>query len=164
MTVSAEPVDPDDVDEDLSDDSVWARLDRRLSSRPARLTSVAIAVIALALAIGVGVQQVRLTSCLSSYNDSSARSTAARAQAAAEDRKADDADRLATDGERQAFLSLLESIQSGDQAKEKVAFINLAAAYQAGDTSRAATAKTRADNERKRAENPVPPPPSLKCG
>ncbi len=143
---------------------VAARLDTALSSRPARLASTFVAVVALALAGYVGTEQWKSNRCVADYADASARSTAARAQAAAEDRKADDADRAATDGERVAFLALLESIQTGDKAAETKAFINLAAAYKSGDVSRAATQKTRAANEQQRAKNPVPPPPSLKCG
>lgn len=157
-----ESVELDSADE--ASNSVWARLDRRLLSRGGRLTAAGIALVALALAVVVGVLQVRLTGCLSDYNNASAVSTAARAQAAAEDRKADDADRAADAQDREAFKVLVDAIAGQDQAGSKTAFINLVAVYRQTDAERATTAKTRADNERKRAANPVPPPPNLKCG
>jgi hypothetical protein len=154
----------DETDDTGADGRFLVALDNALSSRVARVASAIVAALALTLAVVVGVQQVRLTNCLSRYNDASAKATAARSSAAAQDRKADDADRAATDNERKAIVGLFDALSSGDQAQVRGAITNAAAAYQAGDLSRAQTAKTRADNEQKRRDNPVPQPPSLTCG
>lgn len=140
------------------------RADAVLSSPTARLASVAVALIALILAGYVGVKQWETNRCLAVYADASARSTQARSDAAAQDRKADNADRVADEQDRQAFKVLVNAIAVQDQAASKTAFLALVNTYKTTDAERAATAKTRAATERQRAANPVPPPPSLKCG
>lgn len=123
-----------------------------------------VAVASLLLALVIGFKQYSLASCISDYSNASATSTAARAAAAAEDRKADEADRLADAQDRAAFKKLIDALAVQNQAATKQAFIDLVATFKATDEARAATARSRTDNERKRAANPVPPPPSLRCG
>jgi hypothetical protein len=146
----------------MSDGNFWDRAAETLTSRAARVAQVLLAVVSLLLVVFVAAQQASTRDCLASFSAANARAAAARAEAAAEDRKADEADRAAEDAERRSFLRLLVSIQSGDKTQQLPAFLDLTTTYQRGDVSRAATAKTRADNERKRADNPVPDP-SLKC-
>lgn len=123
-----------------------------------------VAVLSLLLAIVVGVRQYSLASCIASYSDQSSMATSARAEAAAEDRKADQADRQADADDRAALKILVDALAAGDQRAMQAAIPGLAATYKRTDEARAATALTRADNEKKRRENPVPPPPSLRCG
>jgi hypothetical protein len=138
---------------------------QRLLDSPATTRVIQlVAVLSLILAIGIGFKQLNLASCLSSYSNASAVSTAGRAAAAAEDRKADEADRQADAQEREAFRVLIAALASQDQVKTQAAFASLVATYQETDKSRAATALARAENERKRRANPVPPSPELKCG
>jgi hypothetical protein len=146
----------------MATDNWWDRAADTLTSRPARVAQVIAAAASLLLVAFVAVQQVSTRDCLASFSAANARATAARAEAATEDRKADEADRAAEDDERHSFLRLLVAIQSGDKKQQLPAFLDLTVTYQRGDVSRAATAKTRAENERKRADNPVPDP-SLRC-
>jgi hypothetical protein len=137
---------------------------RFLDSRSMTRTIQAVAIVSLLLAVAIGVKQLSLASCLSDYSNRSAVSTAARADAAAQDRKADEADRQADARDRAAFKTLIDALAVQDQGKTRQAFADLVATYKETDAARAATAKSRADNERKRAENPVPPSPELRCG
>lgn len=137
---------------------------RWMDSRSADRTVKVLVLVTLLIAVAVGVRQSQLTDCLSAYNDAAAVAAAVRVQAAAEDRKADEADRLANETERLALKELFDALAVQDQAATKAAFAKLVTTYQATDRARTATALQRADNERKRAENPPPPPPSLRCG
>lgn len=128
-----------------------------------RILQVAAAA-SLILAITIGVRQLSLANCLAHYSNSSAVATAARAEAASQDRKADEADRQADERDRAAFKTLIDALAAQDKLATKQAFVDLVATYKATDEARAATAKSRADNERKRAANPVPPSPELRCG
>lgn len=123
-----------------------------------------VAVASLLLAVVVGFKQFSLASCISDYSNASAVSTAGRAAAAAEDRKADEADRQADAKERLAFRELVDALAVQDQPRTQRAFAALVVTYKETDEARVKTALARKENDRKRAENPVPPAPELKCG
>lgn len=143
---------------------MMTRAQRFLDSAAVTRAIQIVAVLSLLLAVVVGLKQYSLASCISDYSNASATSTAGRAAAAAEDRKADEADRQADAKEREAFRTLVDALAAQDKAATQSAFVNLVATYRQTDESRVQTALARKDNERKRAENPVPPAPELKCG
>lgn len=141
---------------------VW--LDDAMSSPYARGALMAVALLSLVLAAIVGAQYRSVLDCQQRYAEASARSTAARAAAAAEDRAADEADRQADDADRRAFRAVIAAVAVQDKAASSKAFTDLVSTYASTDAARAATARTRADTERTRASNPIPPPPSRRCG
>lgn len=141
----------------------WVRADRVLTSSPARVVQVALGVGTLLLVAVLSLQATATRDCLARYATDNARASVLRAEAAEEDRRADDDDRAAADAERRAFLRLVLAIQSGaDRPAQQAAFLALVATYQRGDEIRVLTAKTRADNVKKRADNPIPVP-ALTC-
>lgn len=116
-----------------------------LDSRQAFRMVQIVALVALVLSVYVGVKQYRLASCLASYNDRSAKATAARTVAAERDRNAQDA-------MWQAFAD------AGDPQKVPPA--------QASAYAKAAFEKflkDRAQANEQRAKNPLPAPPSQVC-
>lgn len=144
-------------------DSWWDRADQALTSKPARVVQVLLSVCTLLLAGVLTVQQASTRDCLVRYAVDNAAATTARAEIAEEDRRADDADRAAFEAERRAFLRLVLAIQSAaDRSEQQAAFLALVATYQRGDEVRSLTAKTRADNAKQRADNPIPVP-ALTC-
>ncbi len=106
-----------------------------LDSRQAARIVQAIALLALVLSVWFGIQQYQLTKCQARYAEVSNASQRARAQAADVDRRAQD--------------SLFRAV--ADNPKTAIAEIR---AYNL----------SRADADRQRAANPVPPPPSTNCG
>ncbi len=142
---------------------VRAHVKQFLDSASVTRSIQVVAVLSLILAIVVGFRQYSLASCLQDYQDASSVSTTARAEAAAEDRKADEADRQADADDRVALKALVDALAAGDQVAMRAAIPSLAATYKRTDEARMKTAQTRKDNEKKRRENPVPPPPSLQC-
>ncbi|MEV4767811.1 hypothetical protein [Micromonospora humida] len=108
---------------------------RALNSSAADIAVKVIAVLALALSVFIGVQQVRLTQCLAEYNEASNRSSAARTAAAEQDRAAQD----------ELFRSIAEEPRSGIEALR---------AYN----------EQRAQADERRRLNPLPAPPSQRCG
>lgn len=140
------------------------RLEAAMSSPYARGALMATALLSLLLSVVVGIQYRSVLDCQQRYAEASARSSAARASAAAEDRAADEADRQADDADRRAFRAVIAAVAVQDRAASAAAFTELVTVYASTDASRAATARTRAETERKRASNPIPPPPSRRCG
>lgn len=106
-----------------------------LDSRQAARTVQVVAVVALLLSVVFGVQQYRLTKCQAQYAEASNASQRARAEAA-------EVDRLAQD---KMFTTV---------AADPRAAIDAIRSYN----------ESRADANRQRAANPIPPPPSTNCG
>jgi hypothetical protein len=108
---------------------------RWLGSRQADIAGKTMAAVALLLSLGIGVVQLRLTQCQARYAEVSNASQRARAEAAEQDRRAQDA--------------MFDAI--ADQPRQAVTAVR---AYR--DLRRAADAQ--------RAQNPIPPAPSTNCG
>lgn len=119
----------------------------------------------------------RVSDCLAKYADQSAVSTTARANAAAEDRAADQEERRINESERQRLAAndvaldrvLIASAQR-DREKTIAAFRTLlevraetARLRLANDKRRNELSAQRAATEDARRRNPVPPPPSQTC-
>lgn len=108
---------------------------RALNSTAADMAVKVIAVVALVLSVYIGVQQVQLTQCLAEYNEASNRATAARTEAAAQDRAAQD----------ELFRNIAEQPRTGIEALRR---------YN--------EQRDQANETRRR--NPLPAPPSQRCG
>jgi len=108
---------------------------RALTSTTADMAVKIVAVVALTLSVYIGVQQRQLTQCLAEYNEASNRSQAARYAAAEQDRQAQDV----------LFRSIGEQPRAGIEALRQY------------NESREKA------NETRRA-NPLPAPPSQRCG
>jgi hypothetical protein len=106
-----------------------------LDSRQAARVVQGVALLALVLSVYFGVQQFHLTQCQARYAEASNASQRARASAADVDRRAQDA----------LFKAVADSPRSA---------ITAIRAYN----------DSRAEADRQRAANPVPPPPSTNCG
>ncbi|QKW15393.1 hypothetical protein [Verrucosispora sp. NA02020] len=111
------------------------RVVRALNSALADLAVKVIAVAALLLSVYVGVQHVQLTRCLAEYNDANNRVQVARYAAAEQDRAAQD----------ELFRAIAEEPRRGVEALRE---------YN----------ERRAESDRKRRANPLPAPPSQRCG
>ncbi|MEU1810938.1 hypothetical protein [Micromonospora aurantiaca (nom. illeg.)] len=112
-----------------------ARMVNALDSRLAFRLVQFFAALALVLSVYVGVQQVRLTQCLAAYNEASNKASAARTLAAEQDRAAQD----------ELFRQIAEQPRNGIDALREY------------NDQRA-----QADEQRRR--NPLPAPPSQRCG
>jgi hypothetical protein len=146
-----------------------------LSSQTALAVTVTVAVAGLALAFYVAVAQINLTNCLAAYNEAASRATAARADAAGQDRAldlrlrgVDTADRGLDRMDAAAFDTALAAIGTPRQLD---AFAALRRQRQAtaerrddNDALRAELATQRAALEVRRRNNPLPAPPSQRCG
>ncbi len=135
-----------------------------LDSRTTNRVMQVLVILSLVAAGFIGWRQYELTNCLSEYNNAAAASQAARAAAAAEDRRADEQDRQANEADRLALKAVFDALGAQDQATTRAAFAAAILTFQRTDAQRKATVEQRAENERKRQENPLPPPPSLRCG
>jgi len=106
-----------------------------LDSRQAARIIQVVAVVALVLSVWFGIQQYQLTKCQASYAEASNASQRARADAAEVDRKAQDAlFKAVADNPRTAVPAIREYNDA------------------------------RAEADKQRAANPIPPAPSTKCG
>ncbi|WBB94168.1 hypothetical protein [Verrucosispora sp. WMMC514] len=145
---------------------------------PGSVRAITAGMLVYALLIGALVfGYARVSNCLASYADASARSTAARAQAAAEDRAVGEADRRITEQERAAAAraeaaldAVLRAMASQDRDRTQSAFADLLRVRDEVAEVRAGAAAARKENdamrariEQRRAEHPVPPPPSQSC-
>lgn len=128
---------------------------------------------------GLTYGYAKVSRCLAEYADQSATSQAARAQAAAEDRRLDEAEGRLEDSDRaryaadQAALTRALSIilnPASDRAKRGAAFTALLDVNE--ETTRVLKINAeqrdkirgeRAQIEENRKRNPVPPPPSETC-
>ncbi|MET8278294.1 hypothetical protein [Micromonospora sp. NPDC005174] len=108
---------------------------RALNSSAADTAVKVIAVVALTLSVYIGVQQRQFTQCLAEYNDANNRSQAARYAAAEQDRRAQDI----------LFRSIAEQPRSGIDALRQ---------YN----------ESREQANATRQANPLPAPPSQRCG
>jgi hypothetical protein len=162
----------------------WLRKFRDLlASQNAMAVAALVAVAALGLALYVVIAQINLTNCLARYNEASARSTQARAQAAAEDRATDLQQRGLDDSDRQRqtlndaaldrVLAAMARQATGDASKSDVedSFTSLvdvrnasSAVKSDNDLKRAQLAAQRTITDQRRKANPVPDPPSTMCG
>jgi hypothetical protein len=106
-----------------------------LDSRAAVRVVQVMAALALALSVGLAVKQYELTGCVAAYNEQSNESSRARAQA--------------NDEQWQALNTLLQVV-----AKDPKHSVEAVSAYNAAQVAAAA----------KKADNPIPPPPSQTCG
>ncbi|MFY1686508.1 hypothetical protein [Plantactinospora sp. WMMB782] len=105
-------------------------LDSRTATRAVQL----VAVVALLLSIYIGIEQRQLTACLAEYNEANNRVTAARYQAAEQDRQAQDAMfRAVADDPRSALGQIRQYTE------------------------------LRAQSDEQRRQNPLPSPPSQRC-
>lgn len=133
-----------------------------------RRGSIALLVVSFAaLVVGVasGLQTQAYTRCQARWNEQSALSARERAAAADQDRAADQAEVLADRAEAAATRTLILTVfnaKGPDQAR---------AAFAAYETSTAAVAEQRqqiaaqrAEADRQRQINPLPPLPSETCG
>jgi hypothetical protein len=128
---------------------------------------------------GLTYGYARVSGCLASYADRSAVSQAARANAAAEDRRLNDAESRIDDSDRAryradqtAMARLLAKLGDPDaEQKERAAeFENLlkvstetSRVLDGNEAERAQIRQERAGIEANRQRNPVPPPPSQTC-
>lgn len=145
---------------------------------PESVRVITVGMVAYALVIGaLVVGYARVSGCLARYAEASASSTAARAQAASEDRAVDEADRRLNEADRAAAFRaddaldrVLQAMARGDQPGTETAFAELLMVRAEGARVRASNAaarrlndETRVLNEKQRVANPVPPPPSESC-
>lgn len=118
----------------------------------------------------------RVSSCLANYADKSAVSTNARANAAAQDRQLDLAERDLDESDRLANRAFSKSLSkvlvsfNESQAERKQAYLDLlaqdkvtAGTLDKNEKSREALRKARVENEEQRKLNPVPASPSQSC-
>jgi hypothetical protein len=128
---------------------------------------------------GLTYGYARVSGCLASYADRSAVSQAARANAAAEDRRLNDAESRLDDSDRAryradqaAMARLLAKLGDPDADREERAaqFANLlkvstetAKILDGNEAERDRIRQERAGIEQSRQRNPVPPPPSQTC-
>ncbi|RKR92757.1 hypothetical protein BDK92_7237 [Micromonospora pisi] len=145
---------------------------------PGSVRAITVGMIAYALIIGaLVVGYARVSGCLARYAEASASSTAARAQAASEDRAIDLADRQIAEVDRAATARaddalgvLLQAMAGQDRQATLTAFETLLKVRTEVADVRAENAEARrlnsdrrAEIERARLSNPVPPPPSQSC-
>jgi hypothetical protein len=143
-----------------------------------RIISVGMLVYLLILG-GLTYGYARVSGCLATYADQSAVSTAARANAAAEDRRLndaegriDDSDRARYRADQAAMARLLASLGNpdGDRDRREAEFANLlrvstetSRILDDNEAQRDRIRRERAGIEADRQRNPVPPPPSQTC-
>ncbi|MEV5211315.1 hypothetical protein AB0K35_27965 [Micromonospora sp. NPDC053740] len=145
---------------------------------PGSVRVITAGMVVYALLIGALVfGYARVSGCLAQYADASARSTAARATAAGEDRAVDEADRRVNERDRAASARaddaldrVLLAMARRDEAATQAAFRDLlkvraevAQVRAESAAARVANNETRARNDDARKQNPVPPPPSQSC-
>lgn len=128
---------------------------------------------------GLTYGYARVSGCLARYADASAVSTAARAEAAAEDRRLndeesriDDSDRARYRADQTALAHLLATLGNPESTRENRAkeFADLVAVtaestriLDVNEARRLQIRAERAQIEESRRRNPVPPPPSETC-
>jgi len=143
-----------------------------------RIISVSMLIYLLIIG-GLTYGYARVSGCLASYADQSAVSTAARADAAAEDRRLndaegriDDSDRARYRADQAAMARLLAKLGNPESSREERAaeFANLlkvttetARILDANEAQREQIRAERARIDGERQRNPVPPPPSQTC-
>ncbi len=146
--------------------------------KAARIITVAMVIYLIAIGF-LTYGYARVSNCLSDYANSSASNTSARAAAASEDRKLNDAEAKLNDQDRMALLNndaalsrlltVASDTKSSEAAKKAVVDnllkVNTASAktFLDNEKERGAIREQRADVEAKRKANPVPPPPSQTC-
>lgn len=154
-----------------------SRFAQALDSRGAYRLVQALAIGALVLSLLVGLKQFQLTNCLAEYNDARAKRDAIVTQIAAEDRRVDVTDRAAVDRVEAArgqydlaWTRMLQGIAERKEDQMASLFTSLLksqaelnAVRDEAQKTRTANAATRAANEKERADNPLPPPPSQRC-
>ena len=154
---------------------LWGALGR---PQAVRIISVLMVVYLLILG-GLTYGYANVSRCLAAYADQSARSTQARAAAAAEDRRlndaegrVDDSDRARYRADQAAMARLLAKLGNPDSGRDERAaeFANLlkvttrtSAVLDANEAVRDQIRQERQRIERERQRNPVPPPPSQTC-
>lgn len=146
--------------------------------RAVRIISVMMLVYLLVIG-GLVFGYAKVSSCLAAYADQSARSTAIRASAAAEDRalnqaegRLDDSDRARYAADQKAMTDALTVLldREADRDTRAAALVGLLdvhrettriLAVNAAERSRIRQERARIEGDRQR--NPVPPPPSETC-
>ena len=154
------------------------RIAAALSSRPAVAFSVLIAFMAMGLALYVEVRQINLTDCQAAYSEASAKRSAIVTEIATQDRALDRSDAeadavvaVARRADDQASRATLLAVAARDRTQMQTAFARWLATSgaleQAQDSAQKvkdANAKQRMRNEQERKRNPLPAPPSQRCG
>lgn len=145
---------------------------------PSAVRVVVVLVLVYAVVIGaLFVGYVKVQSCVTKYSDEAARSTKARADAAAEDRllnaadsALEDSDRAALRANAAALTATLQATVTRDEKTVKAAFGRLLATQEksakvldGNEVKRLGIRKERAAIEARRAQSPPPPPPSETC-
>lgn len=154
---------------------LWGALGR---PQAVRIISVLMLVYLLIIG-GLTYGYANVSRCLAAYADQSAVSTAARAAAAAEDRRLndaegriDDSDRARYRADQAAMARLLAKLGDPESSREERAaeFSNLlkvstqtSRILDANEAERERIRQDRARIEAERQRNPVPPPPSQTC-
>jgi cell division protein FtsX len=154
---------------------LWGALGR---PQAVRVISVLMVVYLLILG-GLTYGYANVSRCLAAYSDQSARSTALRAAAAAEDRRLndaegriDDSDRARYRADQAAMARLLAKLGDPESRREERAaeFDNLlkvttktSSVLDANEAERDRIRLERQRIEQERRNNPVPPPPSQTC-
>lgn len=153
-------------------------LEAKLSSPRIIAVCGAIAIVALLISVYVTFAQINLTGCLADYNEASALSSAARSQAAAEDRQVDKRERALDADERvlraaadAALDAVIEATAAGDRPRMAAAIFAMRTVRRDGAIKRTQIAVARgqleadrAATEARRAANPLPEAPSKLCG
>jgi Skp family chaperone for outer membrane proteins len=151
---------------------VWNSLGTQRAVRVISLLMVLYLVVIGFLVFGYA----RVSSCLADYADRSAVSQTARAEAAAQDRQLDlaerdldESDRLANREFAKALSAVLSSFNA-TKAEQKQAYFDLleqdkktSAQLDSNEKNREAIKRARVKNEAYRKSHPVPPPPSESC-
>lgn len=154
---------------------VWAALGTPSTVRVVTFLMLVYAVVIGALVFGYA----RVQSCLADYSNDAAVSTSARARAAADDRRLNDAEAAIADSDRvryransKALSDLLVTLAqpAADKTDREAAFANLlrvdaesSRVLDASEVKRQQIRRERAQIEAERAKNPPPPPPSEIC-
>jgi hypothetical protein len=152
---------------------LWAALG---TQRAVRIVTVLMLVYALVIgALVFGYAKVQ--SCVTNYSNVAAQSTKARADAAAEDRRLNDAEGRLDDSDRavnransKALSAVVQSFVDGDRAVTQAKFQQLLATDKVSaktlddnEKARQLIRSERAQIENLRRMNPPPPPPSETC-
>lgn len=141
--------------------------ERVYGSRGAAALAILVSMASMALAVYVEVGQINLTRCLAAYNERAAVVSAARARVATEDRALDQSDRAAQDRAEAAMDLLLDALNASPPASlasRRAAFAHLDRVRDASAATRARNKVLRQRHDEERSRNPIPDPPSERCG
>lgn len=124
---------------------------QRVITRPRAVALLAVSVLSLLIAAYSGVQTRSQAACQAQVNEQAALSARAGREAAEWDRAADRAESEAT----KTLILAVFAAKTPEQAQT---------AFAAYEETQSRVAATRAETDRQRRENPLPPLPSETCG